>query len=293
MTTVPPVIKWSGSKRSQAAAICSHIRRDYGVYYEPFCGSCAMLAYILSNLPERFSGFACSDLNEDLINSYLAVRDRPGEVAEGYSERWHWLNDGNSIDRKRDRFEEVRARLNAAHDPLDFIFIMRTTTNGMPRYNRGGEFNNSFHVTRSGIDPATFGGIVRQWSAMLSSHGVEFSCRSYSEVNPGEDDLLYMDPPYAATKGMYFGGFDAGSFFDWLAAVRCDWMLSYDGVAGDQNLIAPVPERLYRRHLLVESGNSSFRRVIGNDRHCDVRESLYLNFDDAVGDSPENDGRLF
>lgn len=279
MKGIEPLIKWSGSKRSQASAIASYIRKDYGIYHEPFCGSCAMLAFLLSNLPDRFSGFVCSDLNSDLINSYVLTMENPAKVVKGYSERWHELNDGRSIDRKREYFESVRERLNREHDPLDFIFVMRTTTNGMPRYNRNGDFNNSFHITRNGINPETFSEIVNRWSSLLNKYNVEFRCRSFEETHPNENDLVYLDPPYAATKGMYFGGFDSGSLFKWMEGLPCDWMMSYDGLAGKQDLTAEVPSELYRSHVYLENGNSSFRRVIGKDRHCNIRESLYLSFD--------------
>lgn len=35
---IKPVIKWSGSKRSQAAEILKYVPDSYGTYYEPFIG---------------------------------------------------------------------------------------------------------------------------------------------------------------------------------------------------------------------------------------------------------------
>ena len=156
---------------------------------------------------------------------------------------------------------------------------MRTTTNGMPRYNRKGEFNNSFHITREGINPEKFEKIVNQWSYLLNKYNVQFIYQSFEKINPTKNDLIYLDPPYANTKGMYFGGFDNTVLFAFLGGLECDWLLSYDGVARSDNLIANVPESLYKKHLLIESGNSSFRRVIGKDKHCNIKESLYLNYE--------------
>lgn len=71
------------------------------------------------------------------------------------------MNDGiDDKAYKRKFFETVRERYNKYHNPLDFMFIMRTTTNGMPRYNQKGEFNNSFHITRNGINPDTLRSVV-------------------------------------------------------------------------------------------------------------------------------------
>ena len=277
------VIKWSGSKRSQAHDIVKCIgNKIYEIYYEPFCGGCSVLAYIIANenIAKQFKSFVCSDLNEDLISSYNLIKTNPSYIIENYNVMWNELNqESNSLEDKKRYFEKIRTRLNIEHNPVDFIFIMRTTTNGMPRYNKNGEFNNSFHITRNGITPDKFEKIVTEWSRLLNQYNVQFICQSFEKIVPNENDLVYLDPPYANTKGMYFGGFDNMCLFAFLERLRCDWMLSYDGMAGDDNLVVDVPKNLYKRHLLINSGNSSFRRVIGNDKYCNVQESLYLNFE--------------
>ena len=39
-----PVIKWSGSKRSQANDILKFFPKQINTYYEPFCGGCLQLS---------------------------------------------------------------------------------------------------------------------------------------------------------------------------------------------------------------------------------------------------------
>ena len=277
-----PVIKWSGSKRSQAHDITTYIQREYDTYYEPFCGSCAVLAYIIereNNLATRFKHFVCSDLNPDLINSYNLIKTKPTTVTNAYEVMWHEMNmKKHTPSDKKLYFERIRERLNKSHNPLDFIFIMRTTTNGMPRYNKQGEFNNSFHITRNGIEPEKFKQIVMRWSGLLNKYDVQFICQSFEKIAPGKNDLAYLDPPYANTKGMYYGNIEQTTLFAFLRCLECDWMLSYDGIAGKQNLTVDLPQDLYKSHYYLKSGNSSFRRVIGKDKHCNVQESLYLNF---------------
>lgn len=43
MSSLQPVIKWSGSKRSQAEEIISYFPRNYNTYYEPFIGGGSIL----------------------------------------------------------------------------------------------------------------------------------------------------------------------------------------------------------------------------------------------------------
>lgn len=273
-----PVIKWSGSKRTQAKEIVARIGNNYDTYFEPFCGGCSVLFYILNNCPRKFKHFVCSDLNDELILTYLRIKEHWQSVFTTYRDLWSELNSDNNLERKKKMFADVRDELNKTHDPELFFFIMRTTTNGMPRYNSNGEFNNSFHVTRNGIEPKRILPILEQWSMLLNKHDVSFLHRSYHTITDVKaNDFMYLDPPYANTKGMYFGTINYEELWSYLRKLPCDWMLSFDGMAGDENNIQSVPKDLYNEHILLNSGNSSFRRVIGNSTHTNVLESLYVH----------------
>jgi len=251
---------------------------DYNTYFEPFCGGCSVLFYILNNCPRQFKRFVCSDLNDELISTYIRIKDNWQSVFTTYRDLWSELNLDNNLERKKKMFAEVRDELNKTHDPELFFFIMRTTTNGMPRYNSNGEFNNSFHVTRNGIEPKRILPILEQWSTLLNKYEVAFHHRSYHTINDVKpNDFMYLDPPYANTKGMYYGVINYDELWKYLRTIPCDWMLSFDGMAGDENNIQSVPKDLYTEHILLNSGNSSFRRVIGNSTHTNVLESLYVH----------------
>ena len=123
-----PVIKWSGSKRSQAHDITTYIQREYDTYYEPFCGSCAVLVYILereNNLVTRFKHFICSDLNQDLINSYNLIKTKPTNVINAYEVMWREMNmKKNTPNDKRLYFERIRERLNKFHNLSESLFTL-------------------------------------------------------------------------------------------------------------------------------------------------------------------------
>jgi len=279
MNNLQPVIKWSGSKRSQAKAIVSLVSGRYGTYYESFCGGCSVLYYILNNRPELFRRYVCNDINEPLIELYRLIMSDHRRVWKSYTELWHGLNDGKGagdLDKKKEYFYKVRDEFNRTHSPELFFFIMRTTTNGMPRYNADGDFNNSFHFTRDGITPDGALEVLEEWSRTLNRHNVEFRSGSYDRISPEADDFLYLDPPYYNTKGMYYGTIDFDGLWNYLRGVPCDYFLSFDGLAGDIDLTAPVPSDIYDEHRLLDGGNSSFRRLIGKSRDTIVRESLYI-----------------
>lgn len=282
MSKFQPIIKWSGSKRSQCEEILKYFPKSIDTYYEPFCGGCSMLMGLLKS-DISVKNYVCSDINEDLIELWNCIKNQPGDVYSKYVELWGELNKENDIGRKRKYFEEQRALYNKTHDPLIFFFIMRTTTNGMPRYNNKGEFNNSFHITRNGIEPQRLLPILNEWTEMLKKNNVVFRHCSYEEAldNAGKGDYIYMDPPYFNTKGMYFGGIDFEKFFENLSILsdkNIRYSLSFDGKSGDEDKTCELPQNCYKQHFYIKSGNSSFKRTTGNDKNAMVYESLYLNY---------------
>lgn len=279
MSKLEPVIKWSGSKRSQAEKIVSYINKNYETYYELFCGGCSVLFYILNYFPSRFKYYVCNDINSDLISVYKEIKFHPDLLYKEYTYHWKKLNSYIDLNRKKEYFNIIRSEFNKTRSPYLFFFIMRTTTNGMPRYNKDGKFNNSFHVTRDGINPIRLEQIILNWSHLINKYDVQFISESYELFNPNNDDFLYLDPPYFNTKGMYYGTIDYSILFKYLEKIKCDYFMSFDGIAGSENNVVDVPKSLYNYHYLIDSGNSSFRRVIGKNKHVNVKESLYIKSD--------------
>ena len=54
-------------------------------------------------------------------------------------------------------------------------------------------------------------------------------------------------------------------------------MLSYDGKYGDGDHTVDIPKSLYIRHEYIQSGISSFKRIVKKEKAM-VYESLYLNY---------------
>ncbi len=229
-------------------------------------------------LPFRQSDLAfASDIIPELVALWLAIRDRPSEVADGYRDRWEIRQrEGHTA------YYVVRDRFNRTRDPIDFLFLSRTCVNGLIRFNRSGEFNNSLHHTRPGIDPDTFEGVIANWS--LAVQGVNFRVADYkdalSDVEP--DDFVFLDPPYEATRGRYLPGtvqFD--EFYVELARLNdlgAKWILTYDGQAGKREYKVALPPELYQSRIGITTGNSPFTRLMGTTLDS-VVESVYLNYE--------------
>jgi len=266
----PPVIKWSGSKRNIACNISKFIP-DSNRYFEPFLGGGALLPF-----RKIEQGFA-SDIIPELIALWTEIKTEPEIVSAEYKKRWNKLQKkGYNV------FYEVRENFNNTRDIHDFLFLTRTCVNGLIRYNTKGDFNNSFHLTRPGINPDSLKEIIYQWHFIIKDMCF-YNC-DYRELTASakKGDFVFFDPPYGGTKGRYTQNpFDIESFFNELSRLSnkgVKWILTFDGQAGNRNYKYELPSDLYSHKVNMKTGHSPFTKLM-NTTIDDVNESVYLNFE--------------
>lgn len=263
------VIKWSGSKRA-LAPLLALILPAAPRYFEPFVGGGALLPFRTSQ--RAIAG----DVIPELVALWLAIRDEPEKTANEYETRWQLLqHNGHSA------YYKIRDAFNTTRNPHDLLFLTRTCVNGLIRFNANGDFNNSLHHTRPGIAPARLREIIERWNVALQ--GVEFIHADYRATlaRVKKDDLVFLDPPYAGTRGRYLPNeFDLASFFQELERLNhigAKWILTFDGHAGERDYNLAFPKNLYQTKLLLPTGNSPFTKLMGSSIDA-VFESTYLNF---------------
>jgi DNA adenine methylase len=265
-----PVIKWSGSKRSVATTL-RHFFPLTNRYFEPFVGGGAMLPF----RPCRDA--IAGDVIAELIDLWIRIRDEPRNTASEYEKRWRKLQDEGHT-----AYYAIREAFNRTRNPDDFLFLTRTCVNGLIRFNGEGNFNNSLHHTRPGIAPRRLREIIRKWSAALQ--GVSFAVADYRETLSvaAEGDLVFLDPPYAATRGRYSHEiFEVKSFYEELERlnqVGARWIVTFDGYAGERTYEESLPKGLFKSRLALPTGNSPFTKLMRTGIDA-VVESVYLNFD--------------
>ena len=267
--SIPSLIRWTGSKRSQASQIASYVPL-YNRYFEPFLGGGALL-YLLGK-PNSVGG----DIYKPLIDFWKLARDNPDKLITNYNLQWENLQ--NNLP---DYYYDVRARFNTSPTPEDLCFLTRTCVNGIIRFNKSGNFNSSFHLTRPGMNPETFRKIVHQWSNRIQD--IEFRAGEFQEttIDAEKGDFIYLDPPYQGSVQRYIANLNFQHFCDILENFNyreIKWAVSFDGSRGDKIYDFAIPGSLWRQKIPISGGQSALMKVLRKGRVETVTENLYLNY---------------
>jgi DNA adenine methylase len=182
--SVRPFIKWAGGKTRLLPALLPYVPESFRRYHEPFLGGGAMLLAVQGR--GRLTAWA-SDLNDELVNAW--------QVATGEPDALHGrLLDFANVDSK-DYYYEVRGE--RFEDPVDraahFIYLNRTSWNGLYRVNRWGEFNVPWGAREFSMPTLES---LQAFAAELA--GVRVRCVDFREAmtDVREGDFVYVDPPY-------------------------------------------------------------------------------------------------
>lgn len=267
----------------QAERLVAFMPDRINTYYEPFCGGCSVFNELVNTPGKKVGRYILSDMNADVIGFYNRVKDDLDGLVDGYAALHGRLNSFGDPEERKSYWYTLRDRFNAMHDTVLFALLTRTSFNGLIRYNGKGEFNAPFHFTRPGISPDSLYKILDAFRKSVTDNDVTFLNRDYAEAVPQNvRDFVYMDPPYPNMHGsLYLGGIDCDRLFAYIHGLGCPWQLSFDGKTGLDDRTYPVPEDLYKRHIYIRSGKSSFRRLVTGecDRELDmVADSLYMNY---------------
>ena len=190
-TPAKPFVKWAGGKRQLLSTLHMALPATYGAYHEPFVGGGAMLFSVMGSRPAR--SCHASDLNSDLMLTYVAVRDQVKDLIESLKNHAASFKEDPRRYYYMVRSQNPKGLMEKASR---LIFLNKTCFNGLYRVNSRGMFN----VPLGGYTNPNIVGEenLMAASATLQSCGVTFECRDFESVldrvKPG--DLVYFDPPY-------------------------------------------------------------------------------------------------
>ncbi len=205
-----PFLKWAGGKTQLLQRLTYEAPTEIDTYYEPFLGGGAL--FFALQRQERFKNAVLSDVNSELINCFLQVRDSVSDVIEtlGVHERGY----GSGSKKRSDYYYEVRddKRIRfPVEQAARMIFLNRTCFNGLYRVNSRGEFNVP-HGRHSNPRICDAEGLI---AAATALQGVEIVVLDFEEAvaDAVHRDFVYFDPPYVPLSDTSnFTAYTADSF---------------------------------------------------------------------------------
>jgi DNA adenine methylase len=246
-----PFLKWAGGKTQLIPAIQkvlpTEIVNKKFTYIEPFVGSGAVLFWMLQQFP-KIEKAVINDINEDLINTYKIIADKPKElisILKILQEEYHAID--GKLEKQTEYFLSKKRAFNTRIEQKSmqaslFIFLNRTCFNGLYRVNSKNEFN--VPIGRYKNPTICDEKNILAVSKVLKN--VEILCGGYEDTLKcaNESSLFYFDPPYKPLSNTSsFNSYSKESFNDKeqerlrdfcnrLDALSHYWILSNSDVKG-------------------------------------------------------------
>ena len=203
-----PFIKWAGGKRYMMDKLIRAFPKSFNTYYEPFLGGGAVF-FELSRLG-MIKLAILSDSNDELIITYLAVRDSFGNlVCELDKLQKEYIR--KSEDKRASMYYDIRSQnpTQILDIAARFVFLNKTCFNGLYRVNKSGNFNTPHGKYKNPSIcnvQVLFEAHVALQKAQVINTDFEFAMTTTKK-----DDLVYADPPYIPT-GKEFTAYTGSGF---------------------------------------------------------------------------------
>lgn len=184
MSYIDPFIRWAGGKTwliKHLNVITNNI--EFKNYYEPFLGGGA----IFFEMQPSHNAYL-SDINAELIDAYIAIRDHPELVIEALQYYKNTEKDYYYI-----RALEPKDHIERA---VRFIYLNQTSFNGLYRVNRQGKYNVPYGF-RNNLDY----NFERIKSASMKLRNVRLHCDDFAanKYKIKQQDFVFLDPPYTVS----------------------------------------------------------------------------------------------
>jgi len=178
---VEPFLKWPGGKRWLVRAYPHLFPQNPSRHIEPFLGSGAVFFYFVTNPA------ILSDSNEELINTYKCIKERPTELDS--------LLTGYQKSHNKTFYYAVRssAPKSEVRRAARFLYLNRTCFNGIFRVNLDGRFNVPMG-DKTQVSYAA--GHLEKISESLKFTEIATADFESTIGRAGSGDFVYIDPPY-------------------------------------------------------------------------------------------------
>lgn len=185
MAQMTTFIRWAGGKNWLVPYVQELIKDlEYNNYHEPFMGGASVFFSI--EPPQRSF---LSDVNNELVEAFCAVRDNPQRVI-GYLKEYKVDSESYYAIRE----SSPRGKYQRA---ARFLYLNTYSFNGIYRVNQQGKYNVPYgHRENMSIN------YDRLLEASERLKNVEVKCQDFeaSKTLIQQGDLVFLDPPYTVSK---------------------------------------------------------------------------------------------
>lgn len=205
MIKIPTFLKWAGGKRRILNELEGLFPKKIDRYFEPFLGAGAVFFFMKQKYNPKFC--MISDINKDLIDTFIAVRDNPTKLIshlkyfkKKHSEKFYYKIREKSNKYKLDDLKRIAA----------FIYLNKTCFNGLYRVNSKNEFNVPYGKYKN---PEIFNEENINFASRLLQ-GVKIKKQDYRKIKElvKVGDFVYLDPCYDPIKKTSFANYTPKRF---------------------------------------------------------------------------------
>lgn len=241
-----PFIRWAGGKQSLVKEIFANLDlKGVKRFFEPFLGGASFFLY------GNFEYSYLSDLNPNLTNCYQQIKMNPDGVHEGLS-KYHIPVTPELYYLEREEFNDHNGE-QSIEQAVRFIFLNRTSFNGIYRVNKSGSYNVPFGKPIPALPSLEH---LRRVSLKLERTKIFNAFYDEIENFVEADDLVYLDPPYPKlSETAYFNHYTLDKFDN-----------------NDQKKVALFAERLHRRGCKVVISNADISQIRDLYKNWEISE---------------------
>lgn len=197
-------LNYTGGKYKLLPQIIPLMPKEIGDFIDLFCGGCN----VAINVDSKGKKY-CNDLEGHVIDFYKGVQALTGEAAK--EKILEVVNKYELSKTNQEGFLKCREDYNKEKTWDMFYALISHAFNYQVRFNSRGKFNVPFGKDRSSFNEALQKKFVDFVDELHTKNNYIFTNKDFREVdldNLGEDDFVYVDPPYLITTYCY--GFENG-----------------------------------------------------------------------------------
>lgn len=275
MSEINSPFRYPGGKFYARKLILEHLI-PHTYYIEPFAGG-ASIFFAKKKAPHNL----LNDVDQDLINCYLAIRDNVEELIA-------LLNGIPATKEDHYYYKNIYKPTTDLERAFRWYYLNRTSYSGIMN------MQNCYwgYGDKYSMQPKNWPIHLRRCSKKLQ--GVEITCKDFEQVivEAPDDAFLFVDPPYfnADQDKFYTCSFDRGSHYR-LARVLCEhsyrlkFLLTYDNSPEVREMYHWTNQMLDKEwNYTINRTDDQTKKTIGKGKRYMGKEVFIINYDASVAE---------